>query len=72
MGAALVGQPPCRQMQQRVWFRVGEDRAKKPVVGVADSQRGEQQLSPTAGLLGEAGDVGGDPLPDRSDRVVTG
>jgi hypothetical protein len=71
-GAALVGQPPCRQMQQRVWFRVGEDRAEKPVVGVADSQRGEQQLSPTAGLLGEAGDVGGDPLPDRSDRVVTG
>lgn len=72
IGAAMVGQSPRRQMQQRVRFRVGEDRAEEPVAGVADSQRGEQELSPTAGPLGEPGDAGGDPLPDGSDRVGTG
>jgi hypothetical protein len=69
VGAVLVGQPPCRQVQQRIRLGDGEDVAEDPVAGVADSQRGEQQLSPAAGFLGETGDVGPYPLPDRSDRV---
>jgi hypothetical protein len=56
-------------VQQRVRFGAGEDLAEDPVAGVADRQRGEQQLSPAAGVLGEPGDVGADPLPDGSDRV---
>jgi hypothetical protein len=69
MGAVLVGQPPCRQMKQRIPVRDGKDSAEDPVAGVADRQRGEQKLSAPAGCLGEAANAGADPLPDRRDRV---